>query len=185
MTSDTAFSHCLFLYFFVARRGVVPVVPKDFITYACSKTRRVPIAETSLVQYARRFHNAQVYISRQTRKAPLRPRETVIAWEGGWYFSTGLYYIHRCIPHRTGMSLLALSSIFVAPYRSRLRRLKSWDRVRAGSLLPAAKLSGGICRVSAGKEKGEKGGKKGQRRATLIPEGIRAEIRVNQSDLVF
>lgn len=53
-------------------------------------------------------------------------------------------------------------------------------------LLPAAKLSEGICRVSAGKEKREKGGKKkGKRGATLIPEGIGAEIRVNQSDLVF
>lgn len=83
MTSDTASSHCLFLYFFLSLvGGVAPVVPKDFITRACSKTRRAPIAETSLVQYARRFHNAQVYISRQTRKAPLRPRGTVVAWEG-------------------------------------------------------------------------------------------------------
>lgn len=111
--------------------------------------------------HTRRFHNAQVYISQQPVKCLYGSRGCLSCGRGGRgmiLFNRILYYIHRCIPHRTGMSLLALSSIFVAPYRSSLTPFEVVTPRRVRSLLQTAKLSEGICRVSA--RKGGKGKKR-------------------------
>lgn len=46
-------------------------------------------------------------------------------------------------------------------------------------------LSEGICRLYQREKKKKRGKEKREKRVTLIPEGIEADIRVNQFELVF
>lgn len=76
----------------------------------------------------RRFHNAKVYIPQQPVKRFYSFGGDNIARGGVTLFNGTL--LHPPSHPASPVYLLALSSIFVAPYRSRSRRLKSYTARR-------------------------------------------------------
>lgn len=114
--------HCVFplfafYFFFLARRCLL--FRKISLSYVLKDASRISISETCLYN-ARDVFIMHKFTFLSSVKCVYGPRECLSCGRGMILFNRTLLHPPMHPAHRTGMSLLALSSIFVAPYRSSL-----------------------------------------------------------------